>query len=81
MLNPVKLKDRMARRAVQQKVVEDLRAAGDENLHLLLRDEYLEAEFDGHPILHEATVDGLHYTDLGYFWSTQVLYQFLKKLL
>lgn len=81
MLNPAKLKDRMARRAVQQKIVEDLRAAGDENIHLLLRDEHLEAEFDGHPILHEATVDGLHYTDLGYFWSTQVLYQFLKKLL
>ena len=81
MLNPAKLKDRMARRAVQQKIVEDLRAAGDENIHLLLRDEYLEAEFDGHPILHEATVDVLHYTDLGYFWSTQVLYQFLKKLL
>ena len=81
LLNPAKMADRMARRAIQQKIVEDLRAEGDENIHILLRDEHLAAEFDGHPILHEATVDGLHYTDLGYFWSTQVLYQFLKKIL
>ncbi len=81
LLNPAKMDDRMKRRAVQQKIVEDFRASGDENLLLLLRDQYLDAEFDGHPILHEATVDGLHYTDLGFFWSTKVLYQFLKNLL
>lgn len=79
LLDPKKLADRLNRREVQRKIVEDFTAAGDKHLHLLLRDEYLPADFDGHSILHEGTVDGLHYNDLGFFWSTQVLYRFLKE--
>ncbi len=81
LLVPANMADRLDRRGIQKKIVEDLRAAGDENIHLLVRESLLEKEFEGHPILHESTVDGLHYTDLGYFWSAQVMYQFLKKLL
>lgn len=81
LLDPDKLKGRLRRREIQQKIVEDFRAAGDKNVHFLLRDDYLPAEFEGNAILHESTVDGIHSTDLGYFWSAKVLYQFLKELI
>ena len=31
------------------------------------------------PDLHEITVDGLHYNELGFYWITEGLYKFLKE--
>jgi len=79
LLDPRKHAERLKRREVQAKIVEDLRAAGDQNIHLLLRDAYMEPTFEGHSVLHELSVDGLHLNDLGFYQSTQILYRFLKE--
>lgn len=71
----------MADRAIQQKIVADRRAAGDENIYCLLQEDDVEREMDGHSMWHEITVDGLHYSDLGFYWTTKPVYRFLKEQL
>ena len=80
-LTPSKLQRRMTDRAIQQKIVEDRRAAGDRNIYLHLQDNGIQREMDGVSIWHEATVDGLHFTDLGFYWTTRETYLFLKNQL
>lgn len=77
-LNPKFYERRMRDRAIQTKIVEDRRAAGDENIYLHLQDSGIEREMDGISVWHEATVDGLHFTDLGFYWTTKATYDFLK---
>lgn len=50
-----------------------LKARGEENIHLLLSKDMLGA--DG-----EATVDGIHFTDLGFMRYSELLYPVLKSL-
>lgn len=69
---------RMKYRQIQQKIVADRKAAGDENIFLLLQDDAMTREFAGHSVWHECTVDGLHYNDIGFFWVAQQLYTFLR---
>ena len=71
---------RMQYRRIQQKIVADRKAAGDENIYLLLQDDAMEREFAGHGVWHECTVDSLHYNDLGYFWVAKQLYHFFKEV-
>ena len=66
----------------QERVVNDLRAAGDENLYLLHEGREIMGEsFEGHALWHECLVDGCHKTDLGYLWSAKALYKMLKPLI
>ena len=81
LLDPDKMKGRMRRREIQRQIVEDFKAAGDRNIQLLVREDHIPAEFEGHSVFYEGTVDCIHYTDLGYFWSAKVLYNCLKDLL
>jgi len=69
---------RMLYRQIQQKIVADRNAAGDENIYVLLQDDAMEREFAGHSVWHECTVDALHYTDIGYYWVAKQLYTFLR---
>lgn len=78
-LTPAKLRRRMTDRAIQQKIVEERRAAGDENIYCLLQEDDVEREMDGNSMWHEITVDGLHYSDLGFYWTTKPVYRFLKE--
>ena len=64
----------------QQKVVADRKAAGDENIHLFYKEDALERTVCGHSVWHECTVDGLHCTDLGFYWVAKELAVFLKEL-
>lgn len=79
-LTPAKLQRRLTDRAIQQKIVEDRRALGDKNIWCLLQEADVERELDGNSIWHEITVDGLHYSDLGFYWTTKPVYKFLKEL-
>jgi len=79
-LTPAKLQRRMTDRAIQQKIVADRRAAGDENIWCMLQEDDVERDMDGHSMWHEITVDGLHYSDLGFYWTTKPVYRFLKEL-
>lgn len=74
-LNKRSIKDK----EIQQKIVEDFRKSGDENIYLLIQDDSLVKEMGGHSVWHEATVDGLHYNDLGFYWTTGAQCQFLKE--
>lgn len=66
----------------QERVVRDLRAAGDENLYLLHEGrEVMGESFEGHSLWHECLVDGGHKTDLGFLWSAKSLYKLLSKLI
>ena len=78
-LNPKLYARRMRDRVIQTKIVEDRRAAGDDNIYLHLQDDGIEQEMDGISVWHEATVDGLHFTDLGFYWTTKATYNFLKQ--
>ncbi len=69
---------RMRFRAVQEKLVADLKAAGDDKLFLFIQD-VKEENFENHSVWHECTVDGLHYNDLGFLWTTKELCRFLKR--
>ena len=80
-LTPAKLQRRLRDRAIQQKIVADRRAARDENIYCLLQEDDVEREMDGHSMWHEITVDGLHYSDLGFYWTTKPVYRFLKEQL
>lgn len=70
---------RMQYREIQQKIVVDRKAGGDNNIYLLLQDDALTREFAGHGVWHECTVDALHYTDIGFYWVAQLLYKFLRE--
>ena len=66
----------------QERVVRDLRAAGDENLYLLHEGrEVMGESFEGHSLWHECLVDGAHKTDLGFLWSAKALYKLISKLI
>ncbi len=66
----------------QERVVSDLRAAGDENLYLLHEGrEVMDESFEGHSLWHECLVDGAHKTDLGFLWSAKALYKFIAPLI
>lgn len=80
-LTPARYERRMRDRAIQQKIAADRRAAGDEHIWCLLQEDDVEREMDGHSMWHEITVDGLHYTDLGFYWTTKPVYKFLKEQL
>ena len=80
-LKPENYKKRMAYREIQQKIVADRKAAGDENIYLLLQEDSIQRTFREHGIWHECTVDTLHYTDLGFMWVAQGLYAFLRDTL
>ena len=69
----------MKDREIQQKIVEDFRKSGDENIYLLIQDDGLVKEMGGYNVWHEATVDGLHCNDLGFYWTTGAQCQFLKE--
>lgn len=73
--------ERRRRREIQERIVADLNRAGDTNVYLLSQDDALEREFEGCSVWHEATVDGLHPNDIGFYWCTKALYVFLKKLI
>ncbi|HUU42768.1 MAG TPA: SGNH/GDSL hydrolase family protein, partial [Planctomycetota bacterium] len=59
-VNPKALAARLERRDFQKKIIDDLRAAGDVNVHFLDGSDVLGEDFD------ECTVDGVHPTDLGF---------------
>ena len=80
-LKPESFEKRMAYRQIQQKIVDDRKAAGDDNIYLLLQDDAMQQQFRDHSVWHECTVDSLHYTDLGFFWVAQQLYSFLRDTL
>ena len=65
---------------VQKAIVEDRKKAGDENIYLVRQDDFVPREELGHSVWHECTVDGLHMTDLGFYWIAKGLAQFLKEL-
>ncbi len=65
---------------LQKQIVADRQAAGDKNIYLVPQDDFIPRELEGHSIWHECTVDGLHLTDLGYYWVIQGLVRFLKDL-
>ena len=66
---------RMRDRGIQEKIVSDLREAGDEHIHLFIQDEFLPKD-----AWHEVTIDGLHLNELGFYYATKGLYEFLTKL-
>jgi len=63
----------------QVKVVDSFKAKGDENIHLLIQNDYIEEEYDGHSVWHEFFSDGLHKTDVGFLSTAKGLYEVLKK--
>lgn len=73
-LTPSKLKRRMQDREIQKKIAEDFAKEGDKNIYALVIDDTLE----DNRIWYEMTVDGLHYTDLGFYHITNEIYKFLK---
>ncbi|MBP3580447.1 MAG: hypothetical protein J6K12_04285 [Clostridia bacterium] len=68
-------------REVQQRIVTELQNQGDKNIYLYMPDgrELTDMVLEGHSLWHECTVDGLHFNDLGYFYTTKGLIQFLKE--
>lgn len=78
MLHPSLLAERMKFRKIQQQIVEDYQAAGDSNIYLYIQDVDKQ-EVKGHSVWHECTVDGLHYNDLGFYWISVLLSDFLKE--
>ena len=76
------LSDKQAMRTdkynAQVNVVEMLKASGDENIHLLIQNDYIEEQFDGHSVWHEFVTDGVHKTDVGFYQTAKGLYEMLK---
>ena len=73
------LEERLGYREIQERIVEECRAQGDDRIFLYVQDGREIPGLEGHSIWHEGTVDGLHYNDLGYYWTTKALIQFLKE--
>lgn len=63
----------------QVKVVNSFKAKGDKNIHLLIQNDYIEEEYDGHSVWHEFFADGVHKTDIGFFSTAKGLYEVLRK--
>ena len=80
MLHPELLEERMKNRKIQQQIVEDHQVAGDRNIYLYIQDVNTQ-EVKEHSVWHECTVDGLHYNDLGFYWITERLCDFLREKL
>lgn len=76
---------RLTYREIQRRIVTEFQKAGDEHIYFFLQEgndtQRIPQEVDGHSVWHECTVDGLHYNDLGFYWMTELLYQFLKKII
>jgi len=81
--NKAFLKTRLENREIQERIVTEWKEAGDENICLFIQEgegnERIPQVVDGHSVWHEGTVDGLHYNDLGFYWTTELLYWFIKK--
>jgi len=67
--------DREAKRDFQRDLVEERRAAGDQNLHFLDGAQLLAEDFE------ECTVDGVHPTDLGFWQMARALEPVLRGIL
>lgn len=66
---------RMRDRDIQKKIVSDLKNAGDEHIHLFIQDDFLPKD-----AWHEVTIDGLHLNELGFYYVSKGLYEFLTQL-
>ena len=66
---------RRERRDFQNKTIEDLRVAGDENVHFLDGSTFLGEDFD------ECTVDGVHPTDLGFLRMADAMAPVIRGIL
>ena len=80
MLHPWWHSQREEKLTAQEKVVAERKTAGDENIYLFYKNDTLPQSVMDHSVWHEATVDGLHCTDLGYYWVAEKLAAFLKEL-
>lgn len=78
-LTPKLLERREIDREIQRNIVNKKRNAGDKNLYLYTAEEDVPKESNGHSIWHEITVDGLHYNELGFYFTTEGFYKFLKE--
>ncbi len=78
-LIPKLLDERMGYREIQKRIVKQLQEQGDQRLYLYIQDGRDLHGQNGHSLWHEATVDSLHYNDLGYYWTTKGLIEFLKE--
>ena len=66
---------RMRDRDIQKKIVSDFKNAGDEHIHLFIQDDFLPKD-----VWHEVTIDGLHLNELGFYYVSKGLYEFLTQL-
>ena len=80
-LIPQMYRERIEKIEIQKKIVSDFCNTGDKNIYLFMQDNALEQKFEGNSVWHEAFVDGLHKTDVGYLATAKGLYKLLKEIL
>ncbi len=66
---------RLRDREIQKKIVSDFKNSGDEHIHLFIQDDFLPKD-----AWHEVTIDGLHLNELGFYYASKGLYEFLTQL-
>ena len=79
-LLPEKAGIRRKKELVQIKIVEDLRASGDENIYLVSQNEIWQRELADGKGYFECFTDGIHKTDLGCYVTAKALHHFLEDI-
>ncbi len=72
-----KHKDHATRKQIIRDNVANAKAKGDENIYYIDMSDYLIS----HGVLHEASVDGCHPNDLGFYFMAQAVETLLKDIL